>query len=302
MREQELRDKLRRFHRVCFTSPNLNRFENLFERGQEAFPDLIRALQDPTCELRIDALLMLGRIFHTHGYTHEALRMVVEHSQKIEEDGLGKESQASLFALGRSRESSLMDAFVEVLTAHHPLALCSALMVLGHARWKAALPVIIAVARQDQRSVSQTAIWAMGQIGDPAALDFLLSLLREAKYIEWIPGALGDIGSVDALEDLVPLLHHSDTEVRTLSAASMWAIIGEHKNREQRRHLGWLSPLLLNACQDPHPVTALWSAMILAKLGVGIPETTLNHILSLPLTNEASDATKAMPVTSTAHI
>src|SRR5687767_6994793 len=98
-RQEGLVRKLRRVHQTFFERGAENRFNDLVEQGQHAYPELIAALADGDAGERIDALVTLGRLFASHGPTEYALAAVLQHSKTIRERGMGPERQAALFAL-----------------------------------------------------------------------------------------------------------------------------------------------------------------------------------------------------------
>jgi hypothetical protein len=279
--EAQIQTKLGDFHRTFFTRGRDNRFEHLVDEGAVGWPRLLTALGAADKETRVDALVTIGRMFETHGTDDAALRHVVTHAKGIRDEGLGPERQAACFALGRSRDPSLMTSFLPLLAAASPSAVNLAAFVLGYARWGNALTPLIAVVEKNRRSTVAAAIWALGQLGDARALAALLPMLHRGENDAWIVGALGDIGSPAALDAIAPLLVSQVTNTRFLAVAAISAIVDHTKERSARREMAWLAPTLRAAAKDPFPPVAVFAMLILAELGQRIDEADLKRALEL---------------------
>ncbi len=291
MPETNLEDKLKRkvsdFYRTFFERGAENRFSDLVEQGTDAFPDLVEALSEDDTGERVDALVAMGRLFETHGADEEVLSTVVNHSKIIREGGMGPERQAALFAIGRSREPALIEGFIPLLAQPDSSAVNVALFVLGYARWKEAVPFIKYIVNENHRDTVHTAIWALGQIADVESVDLLLPMLRRGENIEWVAGALGDIGSPEALSDLANLLNNPRTDVRFLAVAAIYAIVEQNKDRKLRRDWVWLVPQLRTATQDGFPPVAAFGMFTLAELGHKLEEGEVRRVFNLDVAGAA---------------
>jgi len=281
--ERQLQRKVPAFYRRFFERGAENRFTDLIEAGTAAVEELVSALDNDDRGERIDALLGLGRIFTTHGAPEAALRAVVAHSKTIREKGMGPERQAALFAMGRSGEISLVDSFVPLLAADDPSAVNVAVMVLGYARNRDAEPMIRFIANRNDRDTVHTAIWALGQIGSAESLDVLLAMLRRGENVDWIVGALGDIGDPTALEDLVPLLSHERPDLRFSAVASISTIVDRRRDRKERRGWQWMIPSLHTASRDRFPPVAVFALLTLAELGEALDEDAVRRAFDISL-------------------
>ncbi len=277
MRTDELQRRARAFHDAYFRRGGSNRFEDLAEEGQRAYDELLGALACPEAEERIDALVMLGRLFASHGCTPEALRAVVEHGKSIRESGIGPERHAALFAMGRSGEASLLDSFVTVLAAGDSGRAEVACYAVGYGRWQSALPFLLLLAKSGDRKVAPAAIWALGQLRSPDALATLLPMLERGEQAEWVIGALGDIGDARALEPLAQRLAGDVPDIKLISAAAMWAIIDNVSDRKERRRLLSLEPALRRAAGDAYAPVAAFALLSLAALGASVTAPELER-------------------------
>lgn len=277
--EAQLQRTMEQILATFFVAGAENRFSAVVEKGVQAYPILLEALAADERAIRVDALQTIGRLFETHGADMAVLRQVVDHSKRIAEGQMGPERQAALYAIGRSGERSLIAGFVPLLAQENPAFVNVALLVLGYARWRQAVPYIRWIAARNQRATVGAAIWALGQIGDVAVLDLLLPMLRRGENVEWIAGALGDLGSPLALEDAMTLLTHERVDTRFLGMAAIWAIVDHNKDRALRRELGWMEAGLRRTALDSFPPVAVYALMTLAALGCRISHDELLHAL-----------------------
>lgn len=295
--EKQIEKGVNSFYKTFFVRGAENRFDELIEDGQKAYPDLVEALGDADRGERVDALVALGRLFSSHGFSDESLRAVVKHAKAIHEEGMGPERHAALFAMGRAGEKSLIESFMPLLAAPDPDAVTVACYVLGYARWKPALPFLKYLVDQNETQIVQAAIWALGQIGDAEALDLLLPMLRRGENVEWLVGALGDIGDVSALDALLPLLSSDITDIRVLTIMSIYAIVEQNKDRKVRRDLAWMESELRTAATDSFPPVAVFAMNTLVALGHKIGKEDVRAALNLSAASKAFTGTEAVYLT-----
>jgi hypothetical protein len=300
--QQRLVRKLRRVHQTFFERGAENRFNDLVEQGRHAYAELIAALADKDAGERIDALVILGRLFDSHGPTEDALAAVLQHSKTIREGGMGPERQAALFALGRSRDAELIESFVPLLASDDPSAVNVALFVIGYARWRDAAPFVRFLVNQGRAETMAAGIWTLGQLGgDTDSVDLLLPMLRRNEHVEWVVGALGDIGDPAALDDLVPLLTDPRPDVRFLTIASISALVEQNIDRKLRRNWTWMHGPLQVAARDAFPPVAVLALLVLAELGVGLDEARVTELFELGADGPVVDGPAAFYLRADLH-
>ena len=114
--------------------------------------------------------------------------------------------------------------------------------------------------------------------------DLLLPMLRRGENLEWVTGALGDLGKSEALEDLIGLLDNPRPDLRFLSIAAVWAIVDQNKDRKVRRDWDWMHASLRNATHDAFPPVAVFAALILAELGQKLDPKILQRLFNIDAT------------------
>ncbi|MCK6547380.1 hypothetical protein L6R52_16140, partial [Myxococcota bacterium] len=143
----ELRARMALLHETLFEQPEENRYSSFVKRGRAAYPELVRALDAPITEQRIDALLALGASIEREGASPVALAAVGAHARA--RTPKGAEQHASLFALGKSRDPSILRGFTALLADDEPERIRVACWLLGHARHSPAAPQLAWLATHD---------------------------------------------------------------------------------------------------------------------------------------------------------
>ena len=158
---------------------------------------LIAALASPDWIVRMHAAKALGRI-----QDPQAVGPLVPLLQdKVK--AVREEASTALAAIGGAALSSLLDALthVEWLVRLH------AVEALGKTRSPEAVVPLLSVLFNDRdRAVREDAVRALGQIGDPRAVEFLVTAMKEPGLRPLAVEALGEIGDPRAVPVLIDVL------------------------------------------------------------------------------------------------
>jgi HEAT repeat protein len=158
---------------------------------------LIAALTSPDWIVRMHAAKALGRIQNP-----QAVGPLVPLLQdKVK--AVREEASTALAAIGEAALSSLLDALthVEWLVRLH------AVEALGKTKSPEAVVPLLSVLFNDRdRAVREDAVRALGQIGDPRAVEFLVTVMREPGLRPLAVEALGEIGDRRTVPVLINVL------------------------------------------------------------------------------------------------
>lgn len=85
--------------------------------------------------------------------------------------------------------------------------------------------LIEALSYEKDHNLRISAAWALGEIGDPSAVEPLIETLSDRKKVKDVAAkALGEIGELQAVEPLVSLLKDENWEIRGTAAKSLGKI------------------------------------------------------------------------------
>jgi HEAT repeat protein len=148
-----------------------------------------------------------------------------------------------------------VDRLIYLLRGRDSTLRHAASQALGELRVRRAVPVLIQALKGDRTvwNLADSAAWALGEIGDPAAVEPLLAAGRAHGFNGWILQALGKLRDVRVVEPLVELLERTGDP----SAATVLGNLGDHRAVDA----------LIRALQHPHPRTRFYAARALGKLG-----------------------------------
>lgn len=104
--------------------------------------------------------------------------------------------------------------------------------LLGFGKYTRAVPELLDLLRPDNMAVSDVVIWALGEIGDAAALPKLHGMLSDFITTEDVLEAMGKIGHVTSVVRLVPILVEGTATQREHAARALARIA--------RKNDGWL--------------------------------------------------------------
>ena len=192
--------QLQSFGDTYFDRPPVNRFDQFLPGGHDAFPVLFDVLTSDAADegSRTEALLGVGRIFDEFGPTPGAVAAVVQHAKLIANKGMGPEREAVFFALGRSRNESLLGSMRELLKSDDSSAQLTAAKVLGYAGDHESIDALHDAFARSEGMASNVLLWSLGEIGDESSSLVLIKALDSADHREAALKALVRLAPLEA--------------------------------------------------------------------------------------------------------
>jgi HEAT repeat protein len=164
---------------------------------ERVLPQLITALRSGDWIVRMHAAKALGRVRNADAV--EPLIPLLQDKVKA----VREEAAATLAAIGDPAIPSLLDA----LRHEDWLVRLHAVESLGKARSHRAVEPLLSVLFNDRDSaVREDAVRALGEIGDPTAVDYLFTAMREPSLRTLAVEALGRIGDPRAVPALIDVV------------------------------------------------------------------------------------------------
>ncbi|OQW36970.1 MAG: hypothetical protein A4E19_14645 [Nitrospira sp. SG-bin1] len=187
---------------ICLAEPDLSVQESASAilaaiADERALTPLIKALRSSDWIVRMHAAKALGRVRHADAI--EPLIPLLQDKVKA----VREEAVAALAAIGDAAIPSLLKA----LQHEDWLVRLHAVESLGKAKSKRAAEPLLSVLFNDRDSaVREDAVRALGEIGDPRAVDFLFTAMQEPGLRTLAVEALGRIGDPRAVPKLIDVL------------------------------------------------------------------------------------------------
>lgn len=226
---------------------------------------LLGVLDDPRPAVRQDALRAIAALHGRGVVSDESVdRLLAEVGRRTHLDA---ETRLLLIALGRAQVPGLSEGFLQIVKAGDPGPVAAATYVLGAARFGPAVPALVRTASEVSHRAGPAAVWALGQIGDVAALPVLHGLATRRRQLTNVPGALGEIGASVSIPVLTALLTDLCPSVRFLTAAALLAIGVDRGQRSVRA----TDAHAIRAAIDREPHHRVAAALTLAAIALGVP-------------------------------
>lgn len=170
-----------------------------------------------------------------------------------------------------------------------PAVVASAARLLGFGRYRPAVPALKGLVSPERFYESRWVIWALGEIGDPAALPALEIALAHAFRVVDCLIAIGKIGQLTSLPAVTPHLVSGIAEQKDAAVRALAMILDNH--RDDARFMGALRDQLAGLIErDLADASAPLSAstrfhmlLCLARLGHKLDESRVKKYLGVPL-------------------
>ncbi len=270
---QEVKNRLQTMSDRLQEVPPPNRFSRVLDQGPSAYPLLVAALDEPEEAVRMDALALLGRMFQRYGATDQLRKKLLGHLPKA---SIGPEKQAVLFALAQGRDTRLTRAFLAMLGHDRPDLARAACIFMGHAKVTESVPYLEWLATHDgPQALRGSAVWALAQIGGPAAKNVIGQLLVRGELLDWVIGAAGDLGDPELIASLISTLGSPVPFYRYAAVNALTALADKGPTPPE------LIDALKNAATDDHAPVALGALMLLAQLRQPLTEAQVSRVLNL---------------------
>jgi HEAT repeat protein len=128
-------------------------------------------------------------------------------------------------ALAVAGDEGFLEQQRNLLASSSPSEVRVAAKLCGFGKYKAAVPALLDLLRDDQMAISDVVIWALGEIGDPSALPKLHRLLSSQLRTEHVLSAIGKIGDATSAVRLLPVLVEGAKAQREKAAQAMVGIL-----------------------------------------------------------------------------
>lgn len=164
--------------------------------------------------------------------------------------------------------------------------------LLGYAKDPVAAPVLLELLTLDRTAVADVIIWALGQIGDEAAVPRLHAFLERSIHPEVVLAALGHIGARLSVMRTLPVLLEGPTPLREAAAEALARIIQKQEGRLGDRELGRSVLEVLGKVwpSDPSKRVRFWAMLGYAGLGGHLAPNEILTALGGGLTDKDLEA------------
>ena len=208
-----------------FRRPRPNRFRSHIRAGGAGLVALIEALQHASMAARLDALEAIA-VLHDRGFATprsiEALLCAAAGRTELTE-----ELRRVVFAIGRANVPGLNAGFMAQLAHRDERRAAGAAYGLAGARYRRAVAPLMHLASSGRPLASPAAVWALGQIGDEAAMPTLHRLLHRGDNTPGVAAALAELGSFRSVDPLSRWVQHPSLVLRfTVGTATIRCAYG----------------------------------------------------------------------------
>lgn len=264
-------------------------FQAEIVQGVSGAGRLLTTLISGPKEARIAALDGLARIGEREPLTQEIMTAARRALAEAKEPEVASVA-ARLVAVGRDPEFLAQQ---RAFLASPDLAQVRiSARLLGYARDPAATPILLDLVTLDRLAVLDVVVWALGQIGDEAAVPRLHAFLERSIQAEGVLSALGHIGARMSVMRTLPVILEGPPSQREAAAEALARIIQKHEGRLGDRDLGRsvLEALGKVIHADPSRRVRFWAMLGYAGLGGHLAPNEILTALGGGLTDRDLDA------------
>jgi HEAT repeat protein len=285
----KLVDALGRIDRALLPGAQTHPLLASIARGAAALDDLCVLVESGTERERLDALDALGHIFAAlpEGAPAPVLARLRKQLHMCAGSGADATTTA-LFAkvLALGRDEALLHEQLRRLADEDPGVVAAAARLCGFGRHRPAVPLLVALVSPAHFIESRAAIWALGEIGDEAALPALTQALSNALRVVDVVIALGKIGSITSVGSITPLVLSGTPDQRDAGYRALAWILDGHRGDaavldELFRTLRGLIEAQLASAEPLSGSTRFHMLLCLARMGVTLDEARVRHHLRL---------------------
>ncbi|MBK6683727.1 MAG: HEAT repeat domain-containing protein [Deltaproteobacteria bacterium] len=267
-------------------------FQAEISQGLGGTSALLAVLDAPVphpVEAQVAALDALARIGEHHPLSKEVMS-ALRKSLAAAKDPQVASVAARALAVGRDPEFLAQQRAFLGSTDLAQLRISARL--LGYAKDPAAAPVLLELLTLDRTAVADVVIWALGQIGDEAAVPRLHAFLERSIHPEVVIAAVGHIGARLSVMRTLPVLLDGPTPLREAAAEALARIIQKQEGRLGDRDLGRsvLEALGKVWPSDPSKKVRFWAMLGYAGLGGHLAPNEILTALGGGLTDKDLEA------------
>jgi HEAT repeat protein len=202
-------------------------YADLIVQGTSSVPGLCAILDKGDLRKSYDALDAMGHIFVYAPASDDAILTI--RSLLDAEDIMLSTLAAKVLAIGNDRV--FLHEQLSRLADEDPGVVATAARLLGLGRYQPVVPVLRALVSPDRIFESRDVIWALGEIGDPAALETLDYALGSAFRTVDCLIAMGKIGQVISIPKIMPMIQTGLPEQRDAAYRALAMILASEGNR-----------------------------------------------------------------------
>lgn len=165
--------------------------------------------------------------------------------KQLARPALSPDAQALVVkTLAIAKDEAVLRTQLARLADRDPGVVATAARLLGLGRYAPAARLLRELISPERFYESRAVIWALGEIGDPAVLPALYRSLGEAFRVVDCLIAIGKIGQVTSVGELMPMVLSGAPEQKDAAWRAMAMILDHHRN--QQKDLGVIFSQLKN--------------------------------------------------------
>jgi HEAT repeat protein len=288
----KLVDALSRIDRALLPAAQTHPLLSAIAEGAASVDALVGLVEQGTAQQRLDALDALAHVFAAlpEGAPLPALVRL--------RAALGREASPAVVALfakvlAIGQDDVLLREQLRRLADPDPGVVAAAARLCGFGRVRAAVPALVELVSPARFVESRAVLWALGEIGDPAALPALQRAVAHAFRVVDAVVALGKIGDVAAVGTITPLLLSGTPEERDAGYRALaWTLDRHRADRaalaELFRTLRGLIETQLAADEPLSGSTRFHMLLCLARMGVVLDEPRVRQHLRLGVDDDVA--------------
>ena len=268
-------------------------FAQQIQEGGVALPALLAVVENGAPRARFDALDAVAHIFTSYPVCapREALARIAALLPSARD---GDSIAALMKTLAMGRDDAFLHTQIERLGDEDPGLVASAARLLGFGRYKPALPVLRALVSPARFVESRSVLWALGEIGDAAALPELHAAIENAFRVNDALIAVGKVGQLASLGHVTPLIQSGTADQRDAGYRALAMILDKNRdvaprNADLALQLGGIIETQLTRDEVPLGSTRFFMALCLARLGKKLDMPRMRQLLGLPLDEDVSE-------------
>ncbi len=260
------------------------------ERGIVSFPQFIKGFETSKNEAEKVALVdAIAEVIQSEHATLEAVRFLRRVLATSKSEAM---ATVTARALALARDPDFLEQQRNFLASTNMVDVRLAAFLLGYGKYQPAVPVLLDNLRFDRAAALDAVIWALGEIGDDAAVPQLHAFLERFIAAKEVVRALGRIGARTSVMRVLPLLLEGTEDQRKVAAEALAGIA-------HRQNGGLGDPALIRSVRevlekvaerDPSLEVRFWAMVTFGLLGGHLPANRMLAALGGQLSAEEVDA------------
>jgi HEAT repeat protein len=277
---------LQKIDRALLPPPASHPLQSLIAQGPRGIDSLLDLVERGTDRQRKDAVDALAHVLlgtHADDKSRGRLKAALKATDDVDMAALLEKT------LAIAGDEAVLVEQLRRLADEDPAVVASAARLLGFGRYKPAVPALKGLVSPERFYESRWVIWALGEIGDPAALPALEIALSHAFRVVDCLIAIGKIGQLTSIPLLTPHLVGGFPEQKDAAVRALAMILD--RNRDNARTMGALRDQLAGLIERDLSVvdaplsgsTRFHMLLCLARLGHKLDEPRVKKYLGIGL-------------------